>query len=109
MDTTGIIALVACAASICAKMLFAFRIRSLERIHEQENHSYQSAQNELHRARQNRKRQVVEQKQLEARRKTIQRNIDKITKSLQELKTLKKEDDEIRAYQKEILQSRKKS
>lgn len=107
MDITGIIALVACAASICAKMLFSFRARGLERIHEQENHSYQLAQNECHRVQQKRKLLEAEQRQLDARRSAIQRNIDKITQSLKELQERKKEDDEVRAYQKDMLQGKK--
>ena len=101
MDIVGTLALIACASSICAKMLFSFRIRSLERIHEQEN------QSDLHGARQKHKLAAAEQKQLEAKRGATQRSIEKIKKSLQELQERKKEDDQVRAVQREMLQKQK--
>ena len=107
MDIVGTLALIACASSICAKMLFSFRIRSLERIHEQENQSYQVAQNDLHGARQKHKQAAAEQKQHEAKRGATQRSIEKIKKSLQELQERKKEDDQVRAVQREMLQKQK--
>ncbi|MGA1195711.1 MAG: hypothetical protein ACO36I_04310 [Candidatus Latescibacterota bacterium] len=106
MSVSGVIALIACVLSILAKIIFSFRIKSLERLQESEHATYQKAKNELHASRQKEKRITSETKQLESRRSAIQRNINNIEKTLQELQTRKQEDDAIRAYQKEMIKGK---
>ncbi|MDP6040313.1 MAG: hypothetical protein QGG64_17305 [Candidatus Latescibacteria bacterium] len=107
MDIVGLIALVICSASIFSKMFFSFRIRSLERVRTLENEAFQSAKNDLHTAEQANKRHEAEIKQQEARRKTTQRNIKNIEKTLQEYETRKRTEDEVRAQQAEMLRGGK--
>jgi len=106
MSVSGVIALIACVLSILAKIIFSFRIKSLERLQESENTTYQKAKNELFASIQKEKRITSETKQLESRRSAIQRNINSIEKTLKELQTRKQEDDAIRAYQKEMLKGK---
>lgn len=106
MSVAGTIALLACLASILAKIIFTVRIKSLERHQELENDNYQTAKNELHAATQILKRLEAEQKQLEARRNTTERAIKNISGTLKELQTRKREDDAIREYQKELIKGK---
>lgn len=103
MSVSGLVALIACLASVFAKVIFSFRIKSLERLSEVESETYQKAKNELHAAMQKQKRLEAETKQLDAKRGATQRNIRNIKSTLEELQTRKKEDDAVRAYQKELL------
>ena len=109
MSVSGLVALIACLASVFAKIIFSFRIKSLEKLSEIENETYQKAKNELHAAMQTQKRLEAENKQLEARRGATQRNIKNIQGTLEELQTRKREDDAVRAYQKELLSKSKSS
>lgn len=106
MSVSGTIALIACISSILAKIVFSVRIKSLERLQEHENDMYQDAKNELHAAVQKEKRLTAETKQLESRRKAIERNIKNTDTTLKELQTRKQEDDAVRAYQKELLKGK---
>ncbi len=107
MDAVGLIALIICVSSICAKMFFNVRIKSLERILLQENTAHQTAQNELHLVIQKNKQLEAEGKHLEARRSTVQRNIRTIEKTLKELEIRKQEDDAVRAYQEALIKGGK--
>ena len=106
MSVSGVIALIACVLSILVKIIFSFRIKSLERLQESENTTYQKAKNELHASIQRHKLLIAETKQLESRRSAIQRNINNIEKTLKELQTRKQEDDAIRAHQKEMIKGK---
>lgn len=108
MSVESIIALMACFSSVLAKVFFTMRTNHLERMHEMENNTYQTAKNELHASMQKQKRLDAEKKQLESRRSATERSIKSIEKTLNELQTRKKEDDAIRAYQKEMLKSKPK-
>lgn len=107
MDAVGLIALIVCVSSICAKMFFNIRLRSLERILSQENTAHQTAQNELHLMIQKNKQLEAEGKHLESRRNTVQRNIRNMEKTLKELETRKQEDDAVRAYQEALIKGGK--
>ncbi len=107
MDAVGLIALIICVSSICAKMFFNVRIKSLERILSHENTAHQTAQKELHLVIQKNKQLEAEGKHLEARRNTVQRNIRTIEKTLKELETRKQEDDAVRAHQEALIKGEK--
>ncbi|MFT5368930.1 MAG: hypothetical protein ACI8V2_003903 [Candidatus Latescibacterota bacterium] len=106
MSVSGLIALIACMTSILAKIVFSFRIKGLERLSERENGHYQTAKNELYAAVQKQKRLTAEKKQIEGRRNAIQRNIKNTETTLKELQKLKKEDDDLREYQKEMIKGK---
>lgn len=107
MNTVGLIALIACMASVCAKMIFTLRIRGLKRVREQENGTYQDAQKALHQALQNNKRVEAETKHLETRRRSMDRNLKMVSNTLDELLKRKEEDDTIRAFQKALIKGGK--
>lgn len=108
MSVSGIIALIACLASVLAKVIFTIHSNRLERIQEMENNNYQTAKNELHASMQKQKRLEAEKKQLESRLKATERSIKNIESTLKDLQTRKKEDDAIRAYQKEMIKGKPK-
>jgi hypothetical protein len=106
MSVSGFIALIACVSSILAKIILSVRLKGLERLQEAENDIYQAAKNELHAALQKHERLVAETKQFESKRKAIQRNIKNTDVTLKELQTRKREDDAVRAYQKDLLKGK---
>lgn len=107
MSTAGLIALVVCLASVCAKIFFSFRISSLERVRTLENETFQSTKNDLHTAQGQNKRHEAEIKQLEARQSTTERNIQNVGKTLKEYELRKRQDDEVRAQQAAMLRGEK--
>ena len=106
MSVAGSIALIACAASVLAKIVLSLRQKSLERISEKESIDYHAARSALHAAEQNHKRIEAEAKRLEGRRTTILRNISHTETTLKELQTRKEEDESVRAYQKDIIKGK---
>ena len=88
---------------ICAKMFFGLRIRSYERARTVENETFQNARNELHKIQQQNKLKDAEIKQLDARKKATQRNIDSTTKTLNDLRTRKEADDTKREHQAAVI------
>lgn len=107
MNTVGLIALIACVSSVCAKMFFTLRIRGLNHMREQESSKHQDAQKALHQALQNNKRVEAETKHLETRRRSMDRNLKMVSNTLDELLKRKEEDDAIRAFQKALIKGEK--
>lgn len=107
MSTAGLIALFVIFSSICAKMFFSLRIRSYDRARTMENETFQNTRNELHKIEQKNKLQAAEIRQLDARKKTTERSIKTVEKTLNELKTRKETDDSERAYQAAIIKGEK--
>lgn len=107
MSIVGLIALTACLSSVCAKLFFTVRMRTMERMHEKESSAYQASQNALHQALQQNKRLEAERKQIEARRNALERTVKVVENTLNELKKRKEEDDAIRAFQKSLIKGTK--
>lgn len=107
MDIAGIIALVACATSICVKMLFLFSERSQRRILERETQALDKLRAGLYLAQQRHKRLESEKKQFAAQSSRTAQNITYMETTLQELQERKQEEDEVREHQRQIIKGKK--
>ena len=108
MSVIGIIAIVACLASVAAKLFFTLESVNLEKRLDVERASYQAARKEWNLAAHRYKVLKAEHKQLETKRSSIQRNVGRLEKSHGEFVAEERKDETIRARQKELLETTRK-
>ena len=109
MDAFAILALVSCVACCCAKFGMAFREKNVLKLVDLERGKNQAAKSELSQATQKTKFLVVEQKQQETRKKSLESAITTLDKMLKELSQGQKEEKHIQEEQARLIrESREK-
>ena len=103
MDSLGMFAVVACLASLGVKWFFSLQLGGLERSVEVERQSCQEAKKGRDVAVHQNKVLIAEQRQLEGKRDTIQRNIARNDKILDELTKKEEEGEQAKVKQKELI------
>ena len=109
MDSLGMLAVVACLASLGAKWFFSLQLTGLKRSVEVERQACQNAKTERDVAVHQNKVLIAEQRQLEGQRDTIQRNIARNDKILDGLAEKEEEAEQTKVKQKELIDQAKKT
>ena len=103
MDLFGTMAIAACLGSLAAKWFFACRCKHLEKQLNEKREACQEARREMTLAANQHKILIAEQKQLNSRRTTIQRNLGHLNKVYQKFVDEETLEQAVKTQQAELL------